>query len=77
LAPSPYLGSSLHGNNALLTTKFPKEFAMAVTFGCCSKVSHYGSFGLSTMTWFSTWNCGERRSFSGLCVEALLEYAII
>ncbi len=50
---------------------------MAVTFGCCSKVSHYGSFGLNTMTWCSTWNCGEKRSFSGLCVEALLEYAII
>jgi hypothetical protein len=77
--PAPTLQAPfIHGNNALLTTKFPKEFAMAVTFGCCSKVSHYGSFGLSTMTWFSTWNCGEeKRSFSGLCVEALLEYAII
>jgi hypothetical protein len=48
LAPSPYLGSSLLENNALLTTRFPNKFAMAITFGCCSKVSHYGSFGLNT-----------------------------
>ncbi len=75
--PPADLGSSLHGNNALLTTKFPNKFAMVITFGCCSKVSHYGSFGLNTMTWCSAWNGGEKRSFRGLCVEALLEYAII
>jgi hypothetical protein len=44
--PPADLGSSLHGNNALLTTKFPNKFAMAITFtqywvfGPLTKISH-------------------------------------